>query len=372
MKKIFFPFFVFSFIISLSFAHDIDLDNKTPEHRAVVVHNDQELLKSLEPVRWPCTTAPLHSLHITYTLSSFLLTALFPDSAERIAEPLQDLTTLNLNRGKNRYGSERPEVIFSLEWIANYKNLTSLNLSYIKLSENIYRNPIDLSPLLSLRNLKHLYLKGVNLKWIEQFNKFHNLISLDISHNDFQDINNIPAVPLKNLSTLTSLNVEDSCAENFCGSYSALVNLTELNVAHNYNLRIQNLTPLTQLKKLDMRLTKNLSPKDILHLTNLQSLEELKVSSGSKHVNGLYAKDLIELLKMTHLKIIYITDRCYREFLNDYYHSEEIKNLIQKDNIKIVPFDESQEWENEPEMNLEGLTTQEDFLEYNDRMNLRY
>jgi Leucine-rich repeat (LRR) protein len=293
-------------------------------------------------------------LHIKFEISSELLEELMPQ--------MRDLEFLDLNDkkagfikympGSSMYFAKQP---ISLSCFSTLYHLRTLDLGHVQLTKGYCEFP-DIEPLSTLPMLTKLSLRNYGWLLVRDLSPFKHLRELDLSFNEMKC--DIPVPPLGSLSTLVVLNLSHTNMNSFCDQYSCLTNLEDLNLANAtgggaFHLDLSCLAPLTKLKKLNVSGT-SFTSDSIEHLTPLQFLEEIDVSE-----NTVYPRNYEQLGKMVGLNRIYLT-------LNSYFNSESLKKL-KESGKKIVVCESKQTDEDTREMDLEGLVTSEDFINYNSK-----
>ncbi len=182
-------------------------------------------------------------------------------------------------------------------------NLKSLTVANAKIK--------DPSFFTSLKQLKHLALRGNEFSDVTPLVKMDNLDSLDLSNNKITNV--APLIEMKNVKSLylSGNQIEDvtalakmeqldylNLANNKITNVaplSALKNVTYLTLAGN---QIEDIKPLYSLPLKDLVLTRN-KVKDLSGIEQMKQLEELWIGKNE-------IKDVTPLSKMTQLKQLHL------------------------------------------------------------------
>tara|TARA_R110002033_G_scaffold102554_1_gene150525 strand:+ start:952 stop:2517 length:1566 start_codon:yes stop_codon:yes gene_type:complete len=168
----------------------------------------------------------------------------------------------------------------NLKFLNYFNQLEWLNLEYNKI--------IDISPLVSLKNLKTLLLRNNenmnfellkkiqcleflflgknNIKNIDFLSELINLKYLSLNKNNIEDI-----TPLKNLINLENLTLDDNKIRDVF-ILNKLTNLTRINISGNQLKHIDAFSELTNLESLSFM---DNQVRDIMPLKNLKKIENL-------------------------------------------------------------------------------------------------
>ena len=155
-----------------------------------------------------------------------------------------------------------------IESLEGFDQLTALVT--LKLMDN---RITDLTPLLTLPNLKHLDIGGNKLEDIHLLASLPRLFTLDLSYNKIKDLS-----PLADLPALVRLELKNNRISRL-PALLALVALEDLDLADNQLTSCEALNGLSHLLHLDLL---NNPLEDLSPLHNLKTLEELKFSFHSE------------------------------------------------------------------------------------------
>lgn len=161
-------------------------------------------------------------------------------------------------------------------------NLVGLDLSYNDIQ--------DLSPLASLSKLTNLYLENNQIQDLSPLASLNKLQELHLSHNTIRNVS-----PLHQLVHLQMLHLADNEIVDI-SSLNTLSNLTELTLDHNQIYNISGLSNLTNL--ITLTLDRN-QIEDISALATLINLNALDLSYNQiKIINALAS--------LTRLSVLYL------------------------------------------------------------------
>ncbi|CAL6002412.1 leucine-rich_repeat domain-containing protein [Hexamita inflata] len=197
--------------------------------------------------------------------------------------------------------------------LKNIDQISSLvNLYELDLSAN---KGLDLNPLIKLKSLTELCMKGCGLKTIDQIGSLSNLQVLDISLNTLESIKSISRLvnlkeliimqnenldisPLKDLVGLVKLDLRYCKLKQLC-ALKPLINLQIMDISFNSNIDI---TTLQYLKNLTHLYIKNCELVSVCVLKPLIKLEELFIAT-----NEIVYLDA-NLINMKQLKTLRVED----------------------------------------------------------------
>ena len=172
------------------------------------------------------------------------------------------------------------------------EHMDSNNISAVM--SPIYLELSDIKLLKKLKNLQTLTIGAVRLPekniptWMKILAKY--------GIYDLSERYNIDLSPLKNLTSLNTLNLEDSHVKNI-EPLSKLINLKELNLNDTSVSDLKPIKKLTNLENLMLRSTDVSDLGPIRGLTKLQSLElsRAKNVTNIKPLRGLICESLISM-----------------------------------------------------------------------------
>ncbi len=188
--------------------------------------------------------------------------------------------------------------LFDLTGLSNCINLQRLNLSLNKIS--------DLSIIGQIPTLTHLSLDNNEVKDLTPLAKLNNLVFLSLNGNQIRTLS-----PLEKLTQLKTLY----CSHNQITKLSALENLKRLEIltlTGNYDretqLRLADISPLTQLAKLKKLKLGSNKISDLTSLAKLTQLTEVSLSRNNL-IDITPLSSLIQLhqLDLSHNRIADIT-----------------------------------------------------------------
>ena len=195
--------------------------------------------------------------------------------------PLKDLAKLtSLSLGRNQgircvasQCLDKPCIHLSLEKVIGVSDVSPLS-DLTKLIElDLQDNQIlDVSPLGSLVNLTHLFIRGNIIADVSVLKNFTKLIMLDFQLNEVSDIS-----PLENLTNLRHLDVDD----NVISDVSPLKNLTKLRFLDVSDNQISDISSLENLTNLTIVLDLDDNPiSDVTALWNMRKLRKLDLDDN--------------------------------------------------------------------------------------------
>lgn len=174
------------------------------------------------------------------------------------------------------------------------------NLKYLNLSSNGLTGNIPNS-IKNSKNLKYMILKLNRLKFNELICELTNLVELDFSSNELNQI----SYSIGNLTNLSELNLKSNIIKNIPKSISNLKKLEVLDVSEN-KLRINIIEPvlgLKNLKKLDLSF--NEIEDEITNLIeNLIHLENVNLCHNK--IKGNLPSSIEKLTKLKFIDLSYI------------------------------------------------------------------
>ena len=228
---------------------------------------------------------------------------------------LKKITELSPEQCAPHNSCESTLKVKNLEGIQYCINIEKLSLAYQRCT--------DITPLATLKKLKHLDIRGLS----------------DDSGKRLTDIS-----PLKELVNLEFLNIRQARAENL-NDLKNLTKLKELDVNANYIENIDFLKDMTKLEKLDLGYNKL---TDISALKNMKNLTYLNLGGFPRNpINSNYPriKDISILANLTNIKELDLASQ-------DIVDISALKNLKKLENLAI----QSNKIENfEPILELEYL-----------------
>jgi internalin A len=186
-----------------------------------------------------------------------------PDGGITVAEA-KTVTVMDFSMEENAPG-DRIHDISSLKY---FSNLTELNLNGAFYNDG---QPMDLSPLTNMKNLKILWLKGCNVVDIRPLEGLTALESLELQLNKIEDIS-----PLAGLTHLEILSI---CSNPF-QDISPLVNLTSLKYLFLFDVQLSDISALAGLTNLEMLDLTNTGITDVSPLSNLTKLKALSLKGN--------------------------------------------------------------------------------------------
>ena len=206
-----------------------------------------------------------------------------------------------------------PDASEGIKPLAGLSSLETLRLSG---SSDIY----DLTPLAGLKNLKHLYLDNCGIRdWgenaIAPLAGLTNLETLHLNNNTIYDL-----TPLAGLTNLRYLDLSQ-CGLQDITPLAGLTNLEYLSLAENDD--IDDLTPLAALTNLKALILQEIVDgySDSIDLTPLAGLTNLEILNVSENRGAI--QDITPLAGLTNLKILDLTDAA----LNNLTPLAELTNL---------------------------------------------
>ena len=186
-------------------------------------------------------------------------------------EGLTELTSLDLYRNKLTLEDEK-----SQEILKNMTQLELLDLRYNKITNGVAIN--------SLKNLKYLYLNGIenNINLADLEDIISNLIDLKVSSETLKTIVNC------DINKITTLNLGNSVLTEI-PDLSKFIKLTKLNLKSNPNIsNFEMVSKITSLK--DLNLASNNLHGRMIDFSKLTNLTNLDLS-----LNTLWSEDLENL-----------------------------------------------------------------------------
>jgi len=147
----------------------------------------------------------------------------------------------------------------------------------------------DISSLENLVSLQVLFLNDNRIRDIHPLANLTDLVILNLNNNQIEDIS-----PLANLNNLLKLYLENNQIRDI-DALANLVNLHSLELSHNH--RIINITPLTNLSKLERLGLSHTSVSSIAPLSNLTELRSLDLVANR-------VSDLTPLSNLLHLRAV--------------------------------------------------------------------
>lgn len=179
--------------------------------------------------------------------------------------------------------------LFDLSILAKVPQLEELEIwDLVKNTQRLRDNPLDISPIASLKNLKKLSVDNSNVNDISALKDLTNLEILWLQDNPLENISN-----LKKLTSLKELLLTRTLVKNV----SSLCKLLSLEVLSLSGTKIEDLKQLSDcnnLKELSIGFT-NIS--DLNPLSNLIHLEELALQ-GTQVTSIEPLKNLVKIERL--------------------------------------------------------------------------